>query len=45
MKRLSIGMRLTLWYLVIFALGELVFGLGMWLILRDSVFDMVDVRT
>jgi heavy metal sensor kinase len=42
MKRLSIGMRLTLWYLVIFALGELVFGLGMWLILRDSVFDMVD---
>lgn len=42
MKRLSIGLRLTLWYLVIFALGEAVFGVGMWLILRDSVFDMVD---
>jgi heavy metal sensor kinase len=42
MKRLSIGVRLTVWYLVIFALGELVFGVGMWLILRDSLFDMVD---
>ena len=42
MKRLSIGLRLTLWYLVIFALGEVVFGVGMWFILRDSVFDMVD---
>lgn len=42
MKRLSIGVRLTLWYLVIFALGEAVFGAGMWFILRDSLFDMVD---
>lgn len=42
MKRLSIGVRLTVWYLVIFALGEVVFGVGMWLILRDSLFDMVD---
>lgn len=42
MKRLSIGVRLTLWYLVIFALGEVVFGVGMWFILRDSLFDMVD---
>ena len=42
MKRLSIGMRLTLWYLAIFALGELVFGAGMWLILRHNVYDMVD---
>jgi heavy metal sensor kinase len=42
MKRLSIGARLTLWYLVIFALSEVVFGVGMWFILRDSVFDMVD---
>ena len=42
MKRLSIGVRLTLWYLAIFALGEVVFGVGMWFILRDSVFDMVD---
>lgn len=42
MSRLSIGIRLTLWYLVIFALGEIVFGVGMWFILRDSLFDMVD---
>ena len=41
MKRLSIGMRLTLWYLAIFALGQLVFGAGMWLILRHNIYDMV----
>lgn len=42
MRRLSIGVRLTLWYLAVFALGELVFGMGMWLILRNSLYDMVD---
>ena len=42
MKRLSIGVRLTIWYLAIFALGELVFGAGMWFILRESLFDIVD---
>lgn len=42
MKHLSIGVRLTLWYLAIFALGELVFGAGMWFILRQNVYDMVD---
>ncbi len=42
MKRLSIGFRLTLWYLAIFALGELVFGAGMWFILRHNLFDIVD---
>ena len=42
MKKFSIGVRLTLWYLVIFALGEFVFGLGMWLILRHNLYDMVD---
>lgn len=42
MKRLSIGVRLTLWYLAIFALGQVVFGAGMWLILRDNLYDMVD---
>ena len=42
MKRLSIGMRLTLWYLAIFALGELVFGAGMWLFLRNNLYDLVD---
>jgi heavy metal sensor kinase len=42
MKRLSIGLRLTLWYVAIFALGELVFGAGMWFILRHHLFDLVD---
>jgi heavy metal sensor kinase len=42
MKRLSIGIRLTLWYLAIFALAQVIFGAGMWLILRESLFDLVD---
>jgi heavy metal sensor kinase len=42
MRRLSIGVRLTLWYLAIFALAQVVFGVGMWLILRHHLYDMVD---
>jgi len=42
MKRLSIGIRLTLWYLAIFALAQVIFGAGMWMILRESLFDLVD---
>jgi heavy metal sensor kinase len=42
MKRLSIGVRLTLWYVAIFALGEIAFGAGMWFILRENLFDIVD---
>jgi heavy metal sensor kinase len=42
MKKLSIGFRLTLWYLAIFALGQLVFGAGMWFILRENLLDIVD---
>src|SRR5205823_14246174 len=42
MKRRSIGVRLTLWYLAIFAIGELVFGAGMWFILRNNLLDLVD---
>ena len=42
MKKFSIGVRLTLWYLLIFALGELVFGAGMWTILHESLYDIVD---
>jgi sensor domain CHASE-containing protein len=41
-RRLSIGVRLTLWYLVFFAVAQLVFGIGMWLILRDNIYDLVD---
>lgn len=42
MKRLSIGLRLTLWYLAIFLLAEFVFGAGMWLILRKNLYDIAD---
>jgi len=42
MKRLSIGVRLTLWYLAIFALAQFVFGAGMWFILRHNLYDLVD---
>jgi heavy metal sensor kinase len=42
MRRVSIGVRLTLWYVAIFALGEIVFGAGMWLILRHNIYDLVD---
>ena len=34
MRRLSIDTRLTMWYEVIFAVRELIFGARMWLILR-----------
>jgi len=40
--RLSIGMRLALSYLAIFLLAELVFGAGMWLILRKNLYDIAD---
>jgi heavy metal sensor kinase len=42
MRRLSIGVRLTLWYLSIFALAQILFGAGMWLILRHNLYDLVD---
>ena len=42
MRRLSIGLRLTLWYLAIFLLAELIFGVGMWFILRQNVYDIAD---
>ncbi|HYM76246.1 MAG TPA: heavy metal sensor histidine kinase [Candidatus Dormibacteraeota bacterium] len=42
MRKLSIGVRLTLWYVAIFAVAELVFGAGMWFILRHNLYDLVD---
>lgn len=42
MKKLSIGVRLTLWYVAIFAVGELVFGASMFFILRNNLYDLVD---
>jgi len=42
MKKFSIGVRLTLWYLAIFALAQFVFGAGMWIMLRHHLYDLVD---
>jgi len=41
-KTLSIRMRLTLWYLAIFAFAQIAFGAGMYLILRHNLYDLVD---
>jgi heavy metal sensor kinase len=43
MKHISIGLRLTMWYLGIFALAQLIFGIGMWFILRQNLYDITDV--
>jgi heavy metal sensor kinase len=42
MRKLSIGVRLTIWYLAIFALAQFVFGVGMWLLLRHQLYDLSD---
>ena len=42
MTRLSIGLRLTLWYLGIFALAQAIFGVGMWFILRENMRDIAN---
>jgi heavy metal sensor kinase len=42
MKKLSIGVRLTLWYVAIFALAQAVFGTGMWFVLSHHLYDLVD---
>jgi len=42
MRKLSIGSRLTLSYLAIFAVGQFIFGAGMWLVLRHHLIGLVD---
>jgi two-component system, OmpR family, heavy metal sensor histidine kinase CusS len=42
MRRPSIGVRLTLWFLLIFAAAQSVSALGMWLILRYNLYDIAD---
>lgn len=42
MKKPSIGVRLTLWYLAIFAVAQVAFGAGMWLLLRHHLYDLAD---
>jgi heavy metal sensor kinase len=41
-RKLPIGLRLTLWYLLLFALAQAIFGLGMWAILRHNLYDIAD---
>jgi heavy metal sensor kinase len=42
MRKISIGSRLTLWYLAIFTAAELFFGVGMWLVLRQDLYGIAD---
>ena len=42
MKKLSIGVRLAVWYLVLFAAAQLVFGTGMWFLARRSLYRITD---
>jgi heavy metal sensor kinase len=42
LKRLSIGLRLTFWYVGIFAVAQAIFGFGMWFILRENLRDVAD---
>ena len=39
---LSIGLRLTLWYLFIFAVAQCVFGVGMYVVLRHHLREIVN---
>jgi two-component system, OmpR family, heavy metal sensor histidine kinase CusS len=41
-RKLPIGVRLTLWYVAIFAVSELIFATGMWLILRQNLYGIAD---
>src|SRR6266852_2244028 len=41
-RGLSIGFRLTLWYVAVFAVAQLVFGASMYLILRQSLYSITD---
>jgi heavy metal sensor kinase len=42
MKRLSIGLKLTLSYLIIFAVAQAIFGFGMWVSLQRHLYDIAD---
>jgi heavy metal sensor kinase len=42
MRKPSIGLRLTLWYVVIFTVAQVIFGAGMWFMLHYRLYDIVD---
>jgi heavy metal sensor kinase len=41
-RKLSIGLRLSLWYLLIFAVAQCVFGVGMYVVLQHHLREIVD---
>jgi heavy metal sensor kinase len=41
-KKWSIGVRLTFWYLLLFAGAQLIFGSGMWFLARRSLYRITD---
>ncbi len=43
LNRLSIGLRLALWYLLIFALAQFVFGAGMYVVLSHHLYKIVNI--
>ena len=42
MRAISIGLRLTLWYAIIFAAAEMIFGFGAWAVLRRDLYSITD---
>jgi heavy metal sensor kinase len=42
MRTISIGLRLTLWYTVIFAAAEIILGFGAWVVLRQDLYSITD---
>jgi heavy metal sensor kinase len=41
-KKVSIGIRLTLWYLLLFAAAQIIFGAGTWFLARRSLYRITD---
>lgn len=42
MSKLSIGVRLTIWYLAIFLAAQVAFGAGLWFMMRNHLYDLAD---
>ena len=42
MKRIPIGLRLTLGFVFIFAIAQVIFGVGMWVVLRQTLYQISD---
>jgi heavy metal sensor kinase len=42
MKRIPIGLRLTFGFVFIFAIAQVIFGVGMWFVLRQTLYQISD---